>query len=111
MAKSRKEKKSPEPYWSELVSIYFSFCKDKFHDVPTFDGSSPRDLKAIIVALRKRCENSGNEWNYESATGRLKHFLEHCFLDKWLSDNFLLSNINRQKDKIFYNITRQYLAR
>lgn len=113
MAKAKKPKKvkTPEPYWNDLVGIYFSFCKEKFHDVPSFDGSSPRDLKSIITVLRKRCESSGNEWTYEAATGRFKHFLEYAYMDRWLADNFILSNISRQKDKIFFNIAKQYLSR
>jgi len=105
--KQKKEKKAPELYWNELVSVWFQFCKEKFNDVPTFDGSSPRDLKTIISTLRKRCEDTKHDWSYEAATGRFKHFLEYAFQDKWLSENFLLSNINRQKDKIFFNISKQ----
>lgn len=102
-----KKPKQVEPYWNDLVSVYFQFCREKFNDVPTFDGSSPRDLKAIVATLRKRCEESNHEWSYEAATGRLKFFLEYAYQDRWLSENFLLSNINRQKDKIFFNISKR----
>jgi hypothetical protein len=102
--KSKKTNKTPEPHWQSLVSTYFSFCAEKYHDVPTFDGSAPRDLKSIIVALRKRCESAGEEWTFEAATGRFKHFLEYAYAnDAWLRENWILSNINRHKDKFFFN--------
>ena len=107
----KKKQTTPELFWNDLVSVYFSFCKEKYNTIPTFDNSSPRDLKAIIITLRKRAENKGVEWNYETATTRLRHFLEWCFMDKWLSQNWILQNLNRQKDKIFMNASRQYLNR
>jgi hypothetical protein len=111
MAKTKKEKKPPEPFWNEQVGIFFSFTKEKFHEQPSFDGSAPRDLKNILYALRKRAEDKGIEWTYEVATTRFRLFLEWAYMDKWLYDNWLLMNLNRQKDKIFFAITRQYLSR
>jgi hypothetical protein len=108
---NKRKQSISEPYWNDIVSIYFSFCKEKYNTVPTFDNSSPRDLKSIIISLRKRAEGKGVEWNYETATSRFRHFLEWCFLDRWLSENWLLQNLNRQKDKIFMNASRQYLNR
>lgn len=43
-----KRVKEVEPYWSEMVEIWFKICRDKFGDTPTFDNSAPRDLKAIV---------------------------------------------------------------
>jgi hypothetical protein len=111
MAKAKKEKKQPEPYWQDMIAVWFNFCKEKYNDIPTFDNSAPRDLKNIIQALRKRAEDKGVEWTQEVAIMRFRHFLEHCWMDRWLSDNWLLMNIARQKDKIFFSITRQYLSR
>lgn len=107
MAKAKKEKKQPEPYWQELVNVYFEFTKQKFHDVPSFDGSAPRDLKNILQALRKRAEDKQVEWTYEVATTRFRHFLEWAVADKFLSENWLLSMINRRKDIIFYKIAQK----
>ena len=111
MAKAKKEKKPPEPFWNEQVGIFFEFTKAKFHDTPSFDGSAPRDLKNILAVLRKRAEDKGVEWSYEVATTRFRHFLEWAYADNWLRQNWLLSHINRHKDKIFFEITRQYLSR
>jgi hypothetical protein len=104
MSKKKNAKQPPEPFWQEIVAEYFRFCKEKFHDIPSFDGSSPRDLKSIVSILRKRCESAGEEWTYEAATGRFRHFLEYAYgSSPWLRDNWLLSNLNRQKDSIFFN--------
>jgi hypothetical protein len=111
MAKAKKVKKQPEPFWNEQVRIFFDFTKNKFHESPSFDGSSPRNLKNILTELRKRAEEKGVEWTYEVATTRFRLFLEHAFMDRWLSENWLLQNIDRQKDKLFFSITRQYLSR
>lgn len=102
-----KRERMIEPYWMDLVSVYFDFCKDKFGEIPSFDGSAPRDMKTLISTLRNRAEANGIEWNHETATTRLRSFLEYSFSDKWLSDNWLVSNINRQKDKIFFKIAQQ----
>ena len=106
-----KTKQQPEPYWNELVEVYFTFCQRKFNEKPSFDGSSPRDLKNIIRSLKKRAMDAGVEWTYGVAATRLNKFLESAYSDQWLQNNFLLSNINRQKDKIFFNTSRQYIAR
>src|ERR1700749_3837750 len=109
MTKEKKvSKKSPaEPYWSDMVGVYFDFCRDRFNDVPSFDGSSPKDFKAILTSLRTRAESIPIEWTHETATTRLRSFLEYAFMDRWLSNNWILSNLNRQKDKIFFNIAKQ----
>lgn len=111
MAKAKKEKKPPEPFWNEQVGVYFDFTKGKFHDVPpSFDGSAPKDLKTILETLRKRAEEKNIEWTHEVATTRFRHFLEWAYMDRWLSENWLLQNINRQKDKIFFKIANHYAS-
>lgn len=105
--KKVKREKKIEPYWSDLVGVYFDFCKSKFSEIPSFDGSAPRDMKMLIETLRTRAEQSSIEWTHETATIRFRHFLEYCYQDRWLQDNFLLSNINRQKDKVFFKIAQQ----
>lgn len=109
MTKTTKSKKVkvPEPYWNDLVSLYFSFCSKHFHDIPTFDGSQPRDLKSIVVALRKKAQHDEKEWTKDLAERMLTVFLVFANQDRWLHQNFLPFNLNRQKDKIFYNI-KQY---
>lgn len=102
-----KIKKEIEPFFNELVLVYFHFCCEKFNREPSFDGSSPRDLKNIIKSLHKRAISSNIEWNLEASQQRLYKFLEYAYQDKWLRYNFLLSNILRQKDKLFFNIQQR----
>jgi hypothetical protein len=103
----KKHHRPPEKYWNELVSMYFSFCNEKFHDVPAFSGSAPRDMKTIIANLRKRAEKQGYEWDHDNATIRWRLFLEQAYKDEWLRTNWLLSNLARQFDKIIFNAHKQ----
>ncbi len=102
--KPKKVRKPPEPYWNDMVEVWFAYCRDKFNESPSFDGSSPRDLKLIIISLHERAEKSNLEWTLDTAILRFKGFLDFAYQDYWLQRNWLLSNINRHKDKIFYNI-------
>lgn len=104
--KRKKKIQTPEPHWDKLVGVWFKFCRDVFGDVPVFDGSSPRDLKSIVKALKNRAITSGEEWTELCATSRLHHFLTFAYQDSWLKKNWLLSNLNRQKEKIFFNLRK-----
>ena len=106
MVKSKK-KRPPEPYWNKLVSVYFEFCRSRFNDEPSFDGSAPRDMKNILIYLRTRAEAKDIEWTEEIAATRWKSFIEYAFTNRWLAENWLLSNINRQKDAIVFNSSKQ----
>jgi hypothetical protein len=109
MTKVKKEKKPKviEPYWQEFVTAYFDFTKSKFSETPSFDGSAPRDLKAIIQTLHKRADDAGVEWTKENAIIRFTLFLQYAFSDWWLSENWLLQNINRQKDKVIFKAAKK----
>lgn len=41
-ARKKKSVRPPEPFWNEFVSIWFSFCKEKFNEIPTFDGQKDK---------------------------------------------------------------------
>lgn len=102
MTKAKKEKKPAELYWQDFIEAYFSYTKEKFKEPPTFDGSAPRDLKAIIQALRKRAEDQKVEWTKQVALNRFKMFLDMAYSEWWLREHWMLSNINRSKDPIFF---------
>lgn len=108
--KKKRQKKPPEPYWQLLVETYYRFCRMYFGVDPSFDSSAPRDLRTIVEQLRTRCEKSNKIWDEESSVARLWLFLRCAYEDPWLSKNFLLSNINRQKDKIFFNAAQNVAA-
>lgn len=104
-----KKPKEVEPFWTEMVGIWFQICWDKFQDKPTFDGSSPRDLKAIVKALRERTQRIEIEWTLDVAQSRLYKFFEFAYSSsQWLRNNWLLSNINRQKDALFFQKSTEY---
>jgi hypothetical protein len=107
MEKQKKEKAPPAKFWPQVVKTFFDFCAERFSEKPTFDGSSPRDLKGIVLALEQRARESDLEWTEEVAVSRLRKFLEAAYADRWLQENFILSNLNRQKDKIFFNAKKQ----
>ena len=98
------KKKDITEFFNELVSTYFQFYEKKFGLRPSFDGSAPRDLKCIIEAMKKKSEEKNVAWTSVIANAMLLKFLEVAFNDSWLKDNFLLFNLNRQKDKIFLKI-------
>jgi hypothetical protein len=105
--KPKKEKAAAEPFWNELVEVWFNFCQEQKKEKPTFDGSAPRDLKLIVASLRKRAIESGQEWTQELATTRLYKFLLFAYEGSgWLRENWLLLNINRQKDVVFFNLAK-----
>lgn len=104
----QRKKKFIEPYWDAIVGVWFKFCIDNYGDKPSFDGSAPRDLKSIMKQLRERAEERGIEWSELAAVTRLNKFLEVANTYKYLNENWLLSNINRQKDTIFFNLSKQY---
>lgn len=106
MARVKKVKEA-EPYWSEMVNIWFKICQDKFRDKPTFDGSAPRDLKSIVKSLRERTESINIQWTEDVARQRLYSFLDFAYTSNhWLQTHWLLSNINRQKDALFFNLRK-----
>lgn len=104
MSNRKQTKGEPFEHWQPCVEVWFQFCRDNFQgEEPSFDGSSPKDLKAILTQLRKRAELKKVGWIKENAIQRLRLFLQMAFQDKWLKEHWTLSNINRSKDAIFFN--------
>lgn len=102
-----RKKKQAEPFWQEIVDSYFTFCKNNLSEAPIFDGSAPRDLKLILKALRDRAESKGVEWTEKIALGMWNKFLEQSFKDPWLQKNFMLFQLNRQKQKIIFELANE----
>ena len=106
MSRVKKEKKPAELYWQKFIDVYFEYTMEKFSAPPTFDGSAPRDLKSIVVSLRTRAEAQGVEWTEETAMKRFKEFLDMAYSEWWLREHWMLSNINRSKDPIFFKVAQ-----
>lgn len=97
-----------EKFWKELVAMWYEFCRANFSgEEPSFDGSAPRDLKRIILALRVRAEKQQIEWTLDIAINRFMKFLNEAITYPWLKEHFLLSNLARQKDTIFFNLAKK----
>lgn len=106
MAKAKNEKKTPIPHFSAAVDFWFKDYEKKKGEPPEFDGSAPSDFKNIFAALKKRADKQGVEWTESVAIERLNKFLQVAYQEKYLQENWMLFNINRQKEKIFANIIR-----
>jgi len=100
---SKKNEEPPEPYWDLLVKTWFDFGIEKFNVKPSFDSQDPKIFKRIVQRLKKRAEAKKTEWTQETGPARLRIFLEMAFSDKWISQNFLLSNLEKQFDKVIQN--------
>lgn len=107
-SKKKKEKSSAgavvkisTPHWEKCVETWFGFYEGHFGEKPTFSGSAPRDLQTILNGLQKKAEERNYEWTEQQAVSSLTVFLQ-CAMkaDRWLKENFLLLNLNRQFDKI-----------
>lgn len=109
VTKKKRIKKPPEPYWNDLVQLWFRFYRMHYFTEPSFDDSAPRDLKNIVYQLRTRCEKSNKEWSHQEAEKRLWLFLKSALDIPWLKSHFTLFNINRQKDIIFSNAANNAL--
>jgi hypothetical protein len=94
-----------EPYWDKLVKVWFDFGKDKFGIAPSFERDDPKIFKRIIGRLKKRAEQQKVEWTEVTGPERLKYFLNSAFADEWISKNFLMSNLEKQFDKVIQNQT------
>lgn len=101
---AEKKKKVVRVYWQKLVQKYFEFCRENFGMKPSFDGSAPRDFGSLYDELKTRVEEEGLEWTYEVAEAGLLLFLKLAHEDPWLKENFMLFNLNRHKDKIFFKM-------
>lgn len=99
-----RKKLDAESYWANLIKVYYSFCYEKFNEKPSFSGSDPHDMHEIIRSLKQRAADQKVEWTEEIAMLRWREFLGRAFQDEWLSKNWLLSNLDRQKNKVFLNL-------
>lgn len=96
-----------EPFWKELVDVWFEFGKEKFSVYPSFKAQDPKIFKRLIQLLKKRAAAKNVEWTQDTGPLRLRSFLEGAFKDEWLCKHFLLKNLENQFDQI---IQRQSTA-
>jgi hypothetical protein len=101
--KSVGKQKEVEPFWQQLVDVWFSFVKEKFGESPLFAGEDPKFLKSIIGKLKKRAATRKIEWTEVTGPERLKIFLNYAFADKWRAEHFLLKTLDAKFEEIGRN--------
>lgn len=90
-------------YWQALVEVWFDFNNTHFKIKPSFKGQDTKALKLLVENLERRAAENNHEWTEEYAKSVLNAFLTHSLKDKWLKENFLLPNLEKQFDKILKN--------
>jgi hypothetical protein len=104
--KSAAKKEKVTEHWQALVDVWFKFYLEKKGEEPTFEGQHGKQLKEIVERLKKRADKRRETkpelgpWDEKNATDTLLHFLQHAFNIEWIHNNFLLSNLVNQFDKI-----------
>lgn len=98
----KSEEENTEPYWQDLVDVWFDFHKINKLDKPSFAGKDPKTFKQLIGLLKKRAASRKQEWTLEIACGSLKYFLSLAFKEVWLSKHFLLENLVKQFDAVYH---------
>lgn len=104
--KSCAKKEKVTEHWQALVDIWFKFYLEQKKEEPTFGGPEGKQLKEIVDRLRKRADKRRETkpelgpWDEKNACDTLLHFLQYAHGIEWIKNNFLLSNILKQFDKI-----------
>jgi hypothetical protein len=96
----RKKIEEVTEFWQAHVDVWFKFYESKKKEPPTFSGPSQKSLKAIVKNLKKRSTDKGRPWDEKTGPETLQMFLEYAYNLNWIKDNFLLTNLERQFDKI-----------
>lgn len=96
-----KTEEETDPYWQELVDVWFDFHKTNKLDKPSFAGKDPKTFKQLIGLLKKRAASRNQEWTTKIACGSLNYFLSLAFKEDWLSKHFLLENLVKQFDAVY----------
>jgi len=96
----KKSEESKIEFWEKLVEAWFVFYESSYSIKPSFNAAAGKHLKQILERLEKLTKAKGFEWTEGHSVVCLNHFLAKAKTDNWLNQNFLLSNLNSQFDKI-----------
>lgn len=96
------KKKDAEPYWYYIRKLWIMFNRThlKFNVEPIPDRDYSH-LHRIVEKIRERAKNENIEWEQAEALKRIENFFIAAYSDKWLRENFLLSNLESSMQKIF----------
>lgn len=120
-AKKKKVKAPPEKYFQKFVQKWFELyyelvpcpvdevSNELIDPKPVFDAIEARQLKNIVIELRKRAEERNILWTEEEALKRFEAFIRRAWEDDFISKNFMLRIISNNRTKVFNNqITPKY---
>lgn len=99
-AKKTKDPAETTEHWKKLVDVWFNFYELKFEIQPTFNAQAGKNLKSLVLAIKKVSAAKNFEWTEINAVRALEHFLKKAYADKFLKANFLLKNLYSHFDKI-----------
>ena len=112
----KKKNVEEEPFWEHMISVWFDFNVQLFlkknqgadpkAGEPSWEEVHKRALRRIVKRLRMRSIYQRIEWQVDVAIEKLRAFLTAAAADRWLYDNFILSNLEKQFDKIILNNTQ-----
>lgn len=105
--KKKNNSSAPRKFWPKLVTVFFNFCVDVFGEKPSFNGSAAKSMGEIIDSIELKCREKEIEYTEDMACRSWKLFLITAHEDKWLQENFVLTNLNKFKDKIFFKLSKQ----
>lgn len=102
--KKKEEAEAKTPHWKAMVKVWFDFYQSKKGHAPTFNDRAGKHLKAILTLLQKGNAMAPNlivsAWTEQQAAETFIHFLTNAYSIPWLSQNFLLSNLESKYDVI-----------
>jgi hypothetical protein len=99
----KKDVSEKTAYWDKAVVTWFEFYESKTFFKPTFDGQSAKALKKIWTGLENISKQKNEDWDEGSCCRSLNSFLTTAYQDKWLNENFLLTNLASKFDAIIKN--------
>lgn len=95
-----KKERKPIEHFNPCVAIWFEVYLSSYGRKPTFKSPEAASFKSLLLKLKDSCAEAGKDWTQENATQALRAYLMAARKDNWLCNNFLISNLNRQYDKV-----------
>ena len=83
-----------------FVDIYFKFHDEQFSRPPKFNEVDGKKLKEILKKLEYENRRSSKPWSRPRGEALLKQYLKIAIGDKWLKENFELSNLDSKFNSI-----------
>lgn len=96
-------------HWNALVLQYFSYFEWLTGRKPAFMSAEPKALKEVSKVLHTiYCKRNPNcEWDEKTALERHKAFYDSATSIQWYKQNFSISNLHHNFDKIVAQLSAQ----